>query len=347
MASRRRGAAPRSRLQNIPVSNQVFLATCARLALSALLQNRQDAAHVFNTQQEIRENSAMATAATIDSGIRLNYEPLKDKIGARVLNSRDELLSGELSEAIMALLEERGVLVFPQLDLSDADQVKFSDLLGGNADEISQQNQDKVFKVSLDEKVNQDVAEYLKGSLYWHIDGTMNAQPIRASMLTAKVLAPEGGDTEFANTATAYADLPADRKAELEGLRVVHSLWCSQFYHTPEPSMEQIERWQSKGEAELPLVVTNSSGKKSLVLGNTAHYVKGLDMKDSQKILHGLREFATSEPYMYAHKWQVGDTVMWDNRTSLHRATPYDPNCGRMMHRTIIRGGEAWEATAR
>ena len=46
---------------------------------------------------------------------------------------------------------------------------------------------------------------------------------------------------------------------------------------------------------------------------------------------------------MFAHKWKVGDTVLWDNRTSLHRATPYDPACGRMMHRTIIKGGEAWE----
>ncbi|MBU6265939.1 MAG: TauD/TfdA family dioxygenase [Sphingomonadales bacterium] len=277
---------------------------------------------------------------------RLRFEPIKDKIGARVLNTKAELLSGELSDAINALLEERGVLVFPQVHFTDAEQVAFSESLGGAADEI-RGDKGSVFKISLDEKVNQDVAEYLKGSLYWHIDGTMNAQPVRASMLSAQILAPEGGDTEFANTATAYADLPEDEKARLEGLRVIHSLWCSQFYHTPEPTLKQLENWQSKGEAELPLVVENASGKKSLVLGNTAHYIKGLDMKDSQKILHGLREFATSEPYMYAHKWQVGDTVMWDNRTSLHRATPYDPASGRMMHRTIIRGGEAWEANAR
>ena len=275
---------------------------------------------------------------------RVRYEQIKPKIGARILNSKEELLSGDLSDEINALLEERGVLVFPKIDFNDEEQVKFSDLLGGNANEISKQDQNAVFKVSLDEKVNENVAEYLKGSLYWHIDGTMNTVPIRASMLSGKVLAPEGGDTEFANTATSYADLPEDKKAEIENMRVVHSLWCSQFYHTPEPTLKQIEDWQSRGEAELPLVVTNASGKKSLVLGNTAHYIKGLDPKDSQKILHGLREFATSEPYMYAHKWTVGDTVMWDNRTSLHRATPYDPASGRMMHRTIIRGGEAWEA---
>ena len=223
----------------------------------------------------------MATAA--DVAVQLRFEAIKPKIGARVLNTKEELLSGALSEQILDLMEERGVLVFPTLDLTDAEQVQFSNSLGGNADELAGQNQDAVFKVSLDEKKqDRNVAEYLKGSLYWHIDGTMNPTPIRASMLTAKVLAPEGGDTLFANTATSYADLPEDKKAELEGLRVVHSLWCSQFYHTPEPSLEQIDDWQSKGEAEIPLVVTNSTGKKSLVLGNTAHYVKGFDMKASQ-----------------------------------------------------------------
>lgn len=271
---------------------------------------------------------------------RLKAEEIKPKIGARILNSKQELLSGALSDEINALLEQRGVLVFPQVDFDDADQLRFTNLLGGSVREI---RGEEVFKVSLDKKVNKEVAEYLRGSLNWHIDGTMNKVPVRASMLSAKVLAPEGGDTDFANTAMAYDDLPEDRKAAIAGLRVVHSLWRSQFYHTPEPTMKQIEDWLSKGEAELPLVITHKSGRKSMVLGSTAHYVKGLDPKESYRILHGLREFATSEPYSYRHKWTVGDTVMWDNRTSLHRATPYDPDCGRMMHRTILAGVEAWE----
>jgi len=250
------------------------------------------------------------------------------------------LLSGDLADEINALLEARGVLVFPSVNFSDAEQLQFTALLGGVAKEI---RGEEIFKVTLDEGVNDKVAEYLKGSLYWHIDGTMNAVPIRASMLTAKVLSPEGGDTDFANTATAYEDLDAETKAKIADLRVVHSLWRSQLYHTPEPSMAQLEDWQAKGEAELPLVCTHKSGRRSLVLGNTAHYVKGVDPKESYRILHGLRNFATSAPYNYTHKWTVGDTVMWDNRSSLHRATPYDPASGRMMHRTILPGSEAWE----
>lgn len=274
----------------------------------------------------------------------LRAEPIKEKIGTRVFNSKSELLSGDLSEQLLTLLENTGILVFPELNLDDDEQIAFTDVLGGSVKEIGgAATKQGVFKVSLDKKINYDVAEYLMGSMYWHIDGTMNPIPIRASMLTAKVLTDEGGDTEFANTASSYADLDAATKEKIAELRVVHSLWRSQMYHTPEPTMEQLERWQGHGEAELPLVCKHKSGRNSLVLGNTAHYVKGVDPKESYRILHGLRNFATSEPYVYTHKWTVGDTVIWDNRTSLHRATPYDPDAGRMMHRTILQGTEAWE----
>ncbi len=278
----------------------------------------------------------MATA----TATRLRYEQIKPKIGARILSTKAELLSGELSDEINALLEERCVLIFPQINFTDAEQIQFTNLLGGNAMEV---RGEEMFKVSLDRKVNHEVAEYLLGSLYWHIDGTMNSIPIRASMLTGKVLAPEGGDTLFANTATSYEDLPEDKKAEIDDLRVQHSLWNSALYHTPEPSDAQLADWQSKGEAQVPLVVKHQSGRKSLVLGNTAAHVIGKDYRESAHILNGLRNFATTEPYTYRHVWTVGDTVLWDNRTSLHRATPYDPDCGRMMHRTILKGGEAWE----
>jgi alpha-ketoglutarate-dependent taurine dioxygenase len=275
---------------------------------------------------------------------KLRAEPIKEKIGTRVFNTKSELLSGDLSEQLLERLENTGILVFPELNLTDDEQVAFTDVLGGSVKEIGgAATKQGVFKVSLDKKINYDVAEYLMGSMYWHIDGTMNPVPIRASMLTAKVLTEEGGDTEFANTASSYADLDEATKAKIADLRVVHSLWRSQLFHTPEPTMEQLERWQGHGEAELPLVCKHKSGRHSLVLGNTAHYVIGVDPKESYRILHGLRNFATSEPYMYTHKWNVGDTIIWDNRTSLHRATPYDPDAGRMMHRTILQGTEAWE----
>jgi alpha-ketoglutarate-dependent taurine dioxygenase len=280
---------------------------------------------------------------TVVEKIRLSHEQIKPKIGSRILNSKEELLSGALADEINELLEQRGVLVFPKVNFTDQEQVRFTNQLGGNAQEV---RGEQVFKISLDKSVNREAVEYLKGSLFWHVDGTMNAVPIRGSILSSKVLPSWGGNTEFANCYAAYDDLPQETKDKIDDLRVVHSMWHSQLFHIPEPTFAQLNDWMSKGEGgkgerELPLVYRHASGRRSLILGNTAEYVVGVGSQESAKILHGLREFATSEPYHYAHEWTVGDAVMWDNTGSLHRAMPYDPDCGRMLHRTIIKG-DSW-----
>jgi len=164
--------------------------------------------------------------------------------------------------------------------------------------------------------------------------------PVLASLLSAKVLAPTGGNPEFANCYAAYEDLPEEEKAKLEGLKVVHSTWNSLLYHDPEPNQEKLSAWVELGEKELPLVWTHRSGRKSLVLGCTAHHVVGMDHKESALLLNGLREWATSEPFHYSHKWSLGDAVMWDNTGTLHRAMPYPLDCGRELHRTKLEGEE-------
>ena len=273
---------------------------------------------------------------------KLRYEIIKEKIGARVLNTKEELLSGALSAEINDLLEQRGVLVFKQLHLTEEEQVLFTNQLGGNATEIGVDG-GAIFSISLDKgEHHKSVIEYLKGSLFWHIDGTMNPVPVRGPILTSKVLPTWGGNTEFANCYAAYDDLPQDVKDRIDNLRVVHAMWVSQLYHCPEPSMEQLLDWQSKGTQELPLVWQHKTGRKSLVLGNTARNVVGQDFEESARTLHGLREHATSDPYHYAHEWEVGDSVMWDNTGTLHRAMPYDPDCGRLLKRTILLGDEAF-----
>ena len=279
---------------------------------------------------------------TVTEKLRLKAEPIKAKIGSRILNSKEELLSGELTDEINDLLEQRGVLVFKKIDFTDEEQIQFSNLLGGNATEIGVSG-GAIFSISLDEKENdKNTIDYLKGSLFWHVDGTSNPVPIRGSVLSSKVLPTWGGNTEFANCYAAYEDLSDETKAAIDDLRVVHGLCASQLYHCPEPTLAQVEDWYEKGVQELPLVWHHKSGRKSLVLGNTARNVVGKDFYESARILHGLREHATSEPYHYAHEWEVGDTVMWDNTGTLHRAMPYDPNCGRLLKRTILLGEEAF-----
>ena len=99
---------------------------------------------------------------------------------------------------------------------------------------------EKLYNVTLDTTVNAQ-ADYLKGSLYWHIDGTMNEVPIRASLLTSKVLPSDGGgDTEFCNTYAAYDGLSDEDKAELHGLTAMHSAWNTLFYFDPEPDLTHL-----------------------------------------------------------------------------------------------------------
>lgn len=278
----------------------------------------------------------MATAAVAQNALK--SQELAPKIGSSILNSKEELLSGVLADEIRQLLEERGVLVFPKVGFTDEEQIAFTKTLGTYTAEAADGS---VTKITLDNKENPAAAEYLKGSLYWHIDGTMNEVPILASLLSCKVPSPKGtGNTGFCNTYAAWDDLPDDRKAELDGLRAVHGVWPTVFFYEPEPSLGKLKAMMGIGENELPLVWKHESGRKSLVIGCTTQRIVGKSAMESAEIIIGLREWATREEFSYSHEWSVGDLVMWDNTGTMHRAEAYDPNCGRMMHRTKLKGEE-------
>jgi alpha-ketoglutarate-dependent taurine dioxygenase len=268
---------------------------------------------------------------------RLAHEPIKPNIGARVFNSKAQLLGGQFADEIRELLQERGVLVFPEIQFTDEEQIAFTKTLGKFEAERAGGD---IFKVTLDTKQNAHSAEYLKGSLYWHLDGTMNQVPILASLLSSKKLASWGGNTGFCSTYAAWDSLPEQQKAELDGLRVIHGVWPSVFYYEPEPSLAKLKAMQAIGERELPLVWKHRSGKKSLILGCTAHRVLDVTPAKSAEILVGLREWCTSEQFSYSHQWKVGDLVMWDNTGTLHRAEAYDMASGRLLHRTKLAGEE-------
>lgn len=267
---------------------------------------------------------------------KLKAIDIKPFIGSKIGLSKKDLLSGEYASDIREALELRGVLVFPELNLSEDEQVQFTKTLGNLAPEMAGE---LLYKVTLDTSANAR-ADYLKGSWYWHLDGTMNQVPILASILTGKKLSPTGGNTEFCNTYAAYDLLPDDDKKKLEGLRVMHSAWTSLFYYDPEPSLAKAQEMMRIGEQILPLVWKHKSGRKSLVIGCTAHHVEGMSARESTELLVRLREWATQEQLVYSHKWTVGDMVMWDNTGTMHRATPYDPASGRLMMRTKLQGEE-------
>lgn len=269
----------------------------------------------------------------------IKHEIIKDKIGARVLESKAALLSGELATELRNLLEERGVLVFPELHFTEDEQISFTKTLGNY---VPEREDGGATKITLDPAINAMTAEYLKGSLYWHLDGTMNDTPVLASILCGKTLSKEGGDTHFSNTYAAYEALSEEEKAEYEKMAVWHAAWASMFFYNPEPTDDVLNNYLRIGERELPLVWKHKSGRKSLVLGCTAYEVRDKSYKESKVILNNLLNHATKDEFVYKHQWTVGDMVIWDNTGTLHRATPYDPMSGREMRRTKLEGEEAF-----
>jgi alpha-ketoglutarate-dependent taurine dioxygenase len=272
---------------------------------------------------------------TILDKVRFATQEIKPNIGSRVLADKSVLLSGDHAPDIMGLLEQRGVLVFPEIHFSDDEHVSFTHTLG----KFARENGADIYRVTLDAAQN-DTAEYLKAAFFWHFDGFSSPVPIRASLAASKVLSPTGGNTEFCSTYAAYEALSAEDKQFLAPLKAVHALASTQLDLNPQPTYEKWQEWATRGRRELPLVWTHRSGRKSLVIGNSAHHVVGMDPLEGKGLLVRLRDWATRPEFTYSHVWKVGDLVMWDNTGTLHRAMPYPLDSGRMLHRTKLEGEE-------
>ncbi|MFT3929237.1 MAG: TauD/TfdA family dioxygenase [Spongiibacteraceae bacterium] len=259
---------------------------------------------------------------------------LTPRIGSELKADIAALISGQFSNEIRALLEQRGVVALRELNLSDEQQLAFTMTLGNTASEKY-----KITKITMDPLENPN-ADYIKGAFYWHIDGTMLDIPVFASVMSSRRLSTIGGQTEFSNTYAAYDDLPDSEKSALAKLKVVHMFETAQRYVTPEPTYAQLRAWQEHQPNVLPLVWTHRSGRKSLVLGSTASHIEGMDLREGQALLTRLREWATQPPFVYRHEWKLGDLVIWDNTGTMHRAIAYPFDSGRLMYRTQVAGDE-------
>jgi alpha-ketoglutarate-dependent taurine dioxygenase len=275
----------------------------------------------------------------------LTISKLTECVGAEVVGLDPGSLASDdsVGDAILDALEDNGVLVFRGLQLDPEAQVAFCRRLG-EIDHSSDGHHPVagIYPITLDKSKNSSAA-YLKATFDWHIDGCTplaDECPQKATVLSALQVAEWGGETEFANSYTAYDALTDEEKDHFGALRVVHSLEASQRRVHPDPSPEVLARWRSRRTHEHPLVWTHRTGRKSLVLGASADYVVGMDLDEGRALLDGLLERATVRDKVYSHTWSIGDTVIWDNRGVLHRAAPYDPDSRREMLRTTVLGDE-------
>jgi alpha-ketoglutarate-dependent taurine dioxygenase len=278
------------------------------------------------------------------SSTTLSIVPLSDTIGAEVFGVDPGRLAtdDELAAELLGVLEANGVLVFRDLHLAAEAQVAFCRKLGAVDTSPGHHPVPGIYRVTLDAAKN-SAAEYLHATFHWHIDGCTPEDdecPQMATVLTGIAVAAAGGDTEFASTYAAYDVLTAEEQDSLGDLRVVYSLEASQRMVHPDPTDAQLAQWRRRKTSEFPLVWTHHDGRRSLVIGASADHVVGFDPAESRALLDDLLARATGPDRVYRHTWSVGDTVIWDNRGVLHRATPYDPGSPREMLRTTVLGDE-------
>jgi alpha-ketoglutarate-dependent 2,4-dichlorophenoxyacetate dioxygenase len=265
------------------------------------------------------------------------FRPLHALFAAEVddidLRSAD---TPELLDRIRAGMDQYAVLVFRNQPLTDADQLAFAQRLDGalhTKTGISALQRNRFGNEALTDISNVtdrgDVMQaedrrraYSLANRLWHTDASFQDPPGRYSMLHARVVPPVAADTEYADMRAAYDDLPDEIKIRIDGLQAHHSIAYSRQTLGFEFSEDEKERLKG---AVHPLVRTlPRTGRKSLYLASHAFRILGWPVPDGRLLLKDLMEHATQRKFVYRHSWRVGDLVIWDNRCTMHRATPFE-----------------------
>ena len=268
-----------------------------------------------------------------------------DDIDLRKPLTRDEVA------AVHAGMDEFAVLVFHDQPLDDEQQLAFSRSLGEleHAIGTSLRAPDEyrlpttfadVSNLDKDQKVfarDDRRRLFAIGNRLWHSDSSFKAIPAKYSLLHARAIPSKGGNTEFADMRAAYDALDAETKAEIEDLLCEHSqLFSRQQLGFFDFTDEERARFAPVRQR---LVRTHpSTGRKSLYLSSHAGSILGWPVPEARAFLRDLVEHATQRPFVYAHRWRVGDLVMWDNRRTMHRARPFPVHEPRDMRRTTLAG---------
>jgi alpha-ketoglutarate-dependent 2,4-dichlorophenoxyacetate dioxygenase len=260
-------------------------------------------------------------------------------------------LAPEAVAAIEAGMDRYAVLVFHDQRLTDEQQMAFSrhfgaleDARGGNItkpeDRRLQAGMNDVSNLGRDgAPMARDSRQRLfnLGNTLWHSDSSFRPIPAKYSLLSARIVNPVGGNTEFADMRAAYDALDAGVQAEIEDLVCEHSLMYSRGllgmleYAEEERAMFRPVRQR--------LVRTHPvTGRKSLYLSSHAGGIVGMPMPEARVLLRDLTEHATQPRFVYAHAWRPWDLVMWDNRQMMHRVRRYDDHQPRDMRRTTVAG---------
>jgi len=228
------------------------------------------------------------------------------------------------------------VLVFPAQDLSVDQHLGFASNFGPLERSVAAVMPGETLRVraeiadianlTADGKVwdaNHRLRLFRLGNRLWHTDSSFKQPSGRVSMLYARSVAPVGGHTEFADLRAAWDALDAPTRERIDGLIAEHSLIFSRrrlgFADWSEPERAAF------APVARPLVRTVAeSGRRTLYLASHIGRIRGLTDDEAMALVDHLVAHATERRFTYLHRWRVGDLVMWDNRCTMHRGTPFD-----------------------
>jgi alpha-ketoglutarate-dependent 2,4-dichlorophenoxyacetate dioxygenase len=254
--------------------------------------------------------------------------------------------------AIERAMDEYAVLVFPGQQITDAEQIAFTRHFG----ELEHYNTPGHIRKREEQRLGPGIADFSNldktGALMstedrvwffkladrlWHSDSSFRPVPAKYSLLSGRVIPSWGGNTEFADMRAAYDALDERTKAEIADLVCEHSLiYSREAIGFSQLTTEEIEAFRPVRQ---PLVRTHPvTGRKSLFLASHAGGIVGWPVPEARMFLRDLTEHATQREFVYSHQWRPFDLVMWDNRTTMHRARRFDPREIRDARRTTLAG---------
>jgi alpha-ketoglutarate-dependent 2,4-dichlorophenoxyacetate dioxygenase len=262
-------------------------------------------------------------------------------------------LSPDQVAEIEAGMDRFAVLVFPDQPLTDEEQCTYSrnfgELEATLIGQMSKPSERRLGPVEIGDISNLDPSGKLRerddnrrmyalGNRLWHSDASFRATGAGYSLLSARVVPGYGGNTEFADMRAAYDALEEATKTEIEDLITEHSIAFSRgvlgFDNYGEGNADKVRPVRHSLVRTHPV-----TGRKSLYLSAHIGGIVGWPVPEARAFIRDLTEHATQPQFIHAHRWRVNDLVMWDNRTTMHRARRYrDLNEVRDLHRTSIKG---------
>jgi len=273
-------------------------------------------------------------------------EPLDCCFGAVVRDVRLTDLDDAASAAISDAWVEFGLLIFHDQHLTPDEQDDVARRFGElefTATPLTNMRRDGTLRTDPDDHFIRS----LQGNEGWHHDSTYLPLQAKGAVFSAEVIPSEGGATGFADMRAAYDALDRATRDRIDGLVAHHSRRHSMEragHHIDETVAGELYGYDVDEPPLRPVVKTHpSTGAPNLLIGQHAYDVVGVTPEESATLLDRLNAGATVESMTYHHGWSVGDTLIWDNRRLMHRATPHDPGQARRMWHTRIAGDPATE----